>query len=750
MEIDIVNNLNPKYELFGYDINIIKEYITDISTDELLSTIPITTYEKNTLLYHFSNEKQKIGNIIQTDENITKFSLTIDINNSKKNDILNITINNEPLLLLDITQLSVEIGFNPFNYTLNNMDKVLNSKKIIDYCKQNKYDGYINLEPSNNNNCYIESIKNEQSYVCPIIYLLNYKKYGLYKTFILGQIDLYKKNGNKLDITDVYKLNTLLFCNISNLYEINNDIKVTPYINDGKIMLSYNEKNYDIKNAYKNKNIINILHLNYINLQDECNLEFNYSGLNNQEPFITNINNTDIISSNKIINTVSDKLMTTIINEFAIKNDINPILLNNYDMITKIPIYTALMNNINQMKSINDLKKIFIFLEKYIVQNINNNYLQSVDEYKSTIQFINLQYINTTYNYLINKIMGEITNKPLNDMITIIRDYNYDKKNKIYKFYNADILYIMICHDYYNNHKKLYDGLFEDISTYKHQPIIKLKFIKFISKLDYNDYYNQRIHIITNDIYNYYKNFIVGNILLINLEDFMKINEIYEYIKFFATKNNINISILLYYDQILKLPIMKNFKKENIYDMSLEEFIHDINRLKLYILIIKYATTLADYYKLKLTNKQVLNFLTTNVEKYISTIDLSNDHENYYNFLINDINDDILRFLINNNNNDVMIDYIYDLFKLTLDNKNAILQLVKNKNLYILFINYLQGNMTKEELKNIIYFTPDEENIDEENPKKSNKINKEEKETSKSKRNIKKQTSDSETEELED
>jgi hypothetical protein len=189
------------------------------------------------------------------------------------------------------------------------------------------------------------------------------------------------------------------------------------------------------------------------------------------------------------------------------------------------------------------------------------------------------------------------------------------------------------------------------------------------------------------------------------LEEFMRMNEIYSFIYYFAEKYSVNVSLLLYYNQILLLPMMKNYDVQNIYNMTTEEFISDMNRLKIYIYLVKYVTSVADYYKLDVNKKDVKDFLNNNIEKYLAlNMDILGDDIDYYKFLRDPIEEDIIRYIININTNDAMIDYLYTMFQLPLDNKNAVKQLVKNKNLYKLFISYLQGNITKNELKNIIYF----------------------------------------------
>lgn len=718
IDIDTYNNLNPKYQLLSYDMNLVKKSVNNLSNDELLSLIPTTNIDKNTLLYTIVNEEQTIGDKITTDNNTVKCSYNINFDTNVGNT-LGILVNTSELKLLDVTQLSVEIGFNPLHYIFNGNEEKIDDDILFDYCKKKKYDGYIQLEEGAGNNCYIQFKNDKQSTLCPMVYLINYKNLGIRKTLLLGKIDLYKKNGNKLDIDDIYSLHTLLFCNISNLYEINNDIKVTPIISEGKIILTYNNKDYDInqtyeKNkeydivgAYNNKNILNILHLNYINLQDACELEFDYPIIEYQP--ITK-QNVDIYSSNKINTIVSNDLLDKAIRYFSEQNNINAVLMNNYAIIGQIPGYESLISSINNAESLDKLKKIFMRLEEVIVQHINNNYLASPDGYKSTVNFINIQYIKTTYYYVVSKVIAQITSKPIEDIVSIIRNDVYDKKNKIYKFFNVDILLIQIGYDHYYNHKKLYQGLFDDIATYRETPFVKLKFFKLLNKLDDNEYYSNFIQMITNGIYDYYKDFLLGKITLEELEKFMNMKELYDFIFYYAGKYNINSSLLLYYDQIVALPIMQKFTVKNIYTMTAEDFFNDVNRLKLYILITKYVNTLIDYYKLNVDKKDVVTFFTENVEKYLEIVMdeiNTNNNVNYYDFLVGNINNDILRYIINMNTNDVMIDYLYTMFNIPMENKNAAKQLVRNKNLYNIFINYLQGNITRNELKNMIYFKGD-------------------------------------------
>src|SRR5688572_29397824 len=117
-----IGNLNPRYTLLSYDINLMKNIIKSIDTEELLSTCPHTTIPIDTLFYHFDDENYEINKTPQFTDNHYYFNFIGQYNLIKNKDIsmCQVLWNRKELKLLDLSLISIELGFNPTMYYYKN------------------------------------------------------------------------------------------------------------------------------------------------------------------------------------------------------------------------------------------------------------------------------------------------------------------------------------------------------------------------------------------------------------------------------------------------------------------------------------------------------------------------------------------------------------------------------------------------------------------------------------------------------
>lgn len=765
------DNLNKQYALLGYNIDIVKDVIVKMTDNKLLSMLPTTTIPKNTLFHYYDKlsksdidkltlnlgEKQ----IVNEEETILPYHYQYtNVTNKQNVDI--ILFNDKSLKLLDVTQISIELGFNPLYFYFNNILYKTDEDVIYDYCKHKKLDGYINLnEPlsyvDTNNNCPLFVHHNDITTLCPTIYLLNYKNYGVTNLNTLGVINLLTKNKSYLDIHQVNKLYNQLFCNISNLIEIISDVKTSPNINNHILSFIHDNQEYDFTKIYKNKNILDSLQVDYSNLNDFCEFDCCGQDMNEIKNLNLPINKVDIFVDYPINTNKSADLFKNILNVVSQKHDINDFLLNNYEEIAKIQDYHNLLIYINQAKSIEDIKRIIGDLEKHIVNKIYTNYKASNKGYKGNINFINLQYIPITYKYLINKIMGELEQLDIQEVINIIKN---DNNKNINKYFNIDTFFIDIAYHLYNKPSKLVQDLLNDITTYKNGPIINLSYLKTIIKLDDNDELKNKLKQINLEIYDVYKSFIKGDILFDVLYQFLDVDTIYNYLLSFANKNNLNISLVMYYYDISKQKDMDDYNLQTLKTLkNVDEFEEQLNNIKTFIIVNRTLQVLVKQLNLNPDKPQVKNFLMVNIERiidqYLNNInsDLSQfvtNNESQFNVLFNeDLNvNNIYQELLNYNTNEVMLDYIYKQLKVELINKNKILKLVKNKNLFDIYLQYLRNEVTKSDLEKAVFVNLKEEIINEKEVKPTEKSTKQQRLGSPRRSHKRKNSEEEHTEEM--
>lgn len=728
MEIELNSNLHPKYKLIGNDINIMKRSVSNITARELLRLIPEITINKNALFYHngrLSDKDDVIGSIPKTKNDMVKYTFDIDLAENKK-DVTHIYYNKSEIKVLDFTQIAATLGFNVLHFMIDGDLFNIEEKVLYDYCKRYNLDGYITLEAHRRYaNCYTQINYINNTSVCPAVYLVNIKDHGIDHLILMGLIHLDRKK--ELTYDELLTLNNLLFCNLNNLFNVTISIKTEPIIDHNlyhTIHFIYNDKEYDLNAVYKNKGVLPILDLNYKNLDDVCAFQFYDTIVEEDYNNITD-NKYDIVTDKKINTTVADKLINTIFEELSQTYDIDPFLMNNYTSIGEIEGYEQIVEYVENSPSIEDIKSMFTRLEKNIFDRVKIAYGKSdLDQ--------NLYYLQSTYNYITRKVVDAIFKNSIEDVINILNGVDLKKYNFM-KFFKVDLIIIDIGYHKYKTYKILYQGLLDDITVYKKTSSIDLELIKYLSTLIDNNIYGNLKKEVYGSIYDVYKQFLKDAVSFGDLYRFLHVDDIYNFIYYFANNNDIPLTLLIQYNDIIRLPMLKNYPK-SYQNMNLDEFKEYLDRLSTHIITAKIVESVGDSLGVDIALNNVKKFIEYNVEKYLETqIDdpdsafntIKNDiNFDYYNFIMNDLSiNDVLGYIEDINKNDDMVDYIYKYLKLPIQNKDKIVRLLENKNLYNVFINHLQGDITNNELKKMVYFSFEEEKKNKRDKEKTTRRN---------------------------
>jgi hypothetical protein len=511
------------------------------------------------------------------------------------------------------------------------------------------------------------------------------------------------------------------------LIEITDQIKTTPVVDKGEsgsFILSFD--NYDFSKIYSNKNLLDILSIDYTDVSNQCEFDF-YS--NDQMEIPTELPS-DLLTQPEIVlpyqlkSYKSNDLFKVVFQNIAETNNINPYFYLNYKEIAKLPNYENVINLIENAATFDEIKQIVTKLENHIIYDIHERCKLSKHGYKCNINFINLQYITTTYNYLKNKIMNYIEQGDVIDILTL---YN---KN-VNKYFNVDTFFIDITYHKYNKPKLLYQDLLKDVTQYKASASIDVNFLKLILKI--NNLTLTNLHDLYLNIYNYYKAFLIGDILLGELHQFLQIDEIYNLFVYTAEQFNINTSLIIHYTDIINYKNMSNFDNKlndikNVTDLQLY-----MTQLKSYILMLKLTQSLAEYLNLNTGIDKVSQFLTINVEKFISVkLDeqghyyqlMNNNQVNFYSFLTQFYDTtELYNFIVYNNNNSTMLPFIYNYLDIPLKNEEDILKLVRHKKLLDVYLEFLRNDINLSNLKKAIHV-----NLSVKNVTKRKKEDKEEEE----------------------
>jgi hypothetical protein len=725
-----MNNLNREYSLLNYNISVMKDIIKNMNDTTILDLCPITKYDSYNLLYQplkINSYKEAVVQIGQTpDIDKDDFPIVKYTNNflsdytiiDKKFNSYNILYTTKILKLLDVRKLSVELGFNPLYFNYNNNLYEINEDVIVKYCKTNKLDGYINLNmitktrDTSTNECFNYIVNYKNKHICPTVYLLNYKTYGVVNLKSIGIINI-TKNNNYLTQNDIKKLYNVLFCNISEILSTEYDIVIHPKIKDNVLSFTDNQnKQYNFDTIYDDTNIANINYLTVANLNDVCN--YNYFEQQNIEiensfTILPNINDLEIYTEIILNSNDSKKIFSYVLKKIASKYNINQFLYTNVDVISTIVEYSKLFEYITSASNINEIQKIINELEKNIIYNLYIYYQKSKNGYKATLNLINLMYLENSNHHLTVNIINLLENNK-DDITTILTGKKSIKK--INNYFNTDLFNIDICYNKYNTSKKLYQQLLYDITKYQKIPIINLEYVKYISNLTHADKYNDIKKIILLNIYNNYKRFLNGELIFSELYEILKINDIYNILFEFATEYNFNISLILRYYEFSEQYDNKDYNIQVIKNLTIEEFQDHITNFKKYILITKILDETAAYYNLDSNKENVKSFLSYNIEKNIdnklnsstdeiSTI-ISNNQTDFYNIIHNKLN--IIPFISElkaYNTNKIMLEYIYNYLDMdiTAADETIILKLISNKNLFDIYIQYLKSEISKDNLK---------------------------------------------------
>ncbi len=739
-------NLNQKYITTLYNVDLMKKTVQDMDIKVLLKTCPIVTLKKNALFYHTTsdteNYKEKLNKKPTYDDKMTLYYFNFlnhyqkIIHDQEKN--CEILWNTESLKLLDLTKTSVQLGFNPTQYKL---DELHNTSKttLYNYCKKNKLDGVITFNIDNIQKEYIDSnfhyIDGDNIYpLFPVVYLTSFEEYGNHKLNHMGLINLQKGTKSFISYQEASKLLNLFFCDIVKLIKYGHKIDVDIefiYTHYADRLILKGEEKYDIGFIFEIKSyLLDLLLVNNSNLNDQCSVSYPTHIEMNELTVTSSIDNVEITYDIEL-DEYNDEIFNLILHDIAIKNDIKPFIYTHYTELDKIDYlnsYTFELIN-EHYDSINDIKRLIDNIEKKIISKLNFYYKSADKGFKSNVNFINLEYIPSTYNYIKNKIMNELENKE--NAMEVIKGNEFDKN--IVKFFNVNKLYHSITNNKYNKTKLLYQDLLNDLAAYKGLPEINLEYMTLIANLSnaedkksYQDY----IKYVKLNIYDIYKKYIAGEMMFYELYDFIGIDRFYEFINNFGSINNIDNNILINYNTIIKQKGMNKYKIEVLLkelektDLTdIEYFIEKINTLKIHIIVTNLYDILMNYYNLP-EEEEISDFIKKQVEKIIN-IDL-------------DKNDSVIREILSGkkinplyfislfesiNKNDTMIDMIYEVLDktLSLKNKKKILNLIGDKNLLKVYMSYLINDITKKELSNVVFLSLIEKENKEKKSEKSKK-----------------------------
>lgn len=726
MENSVVN-LNPKYMMTLYDIDMVKKTIGNMDIKELLNKCPTIRLHKNTLFYHPTkmnepeNYASNLGKAPESDQDMTLYYFNF-LNHyqqmiKNKQTEVEIMFNTGDLKLLDLTWITVELGFNP----IMNRENEVSKKILYNYCKKYKLDGIISFDL----NVEKENIQSNFNYIdvetypiSPIVYLTSFTDYGINRLKKLGLIGL-----KKVSFDEAYKLHNLLFCNIKQIvkigYKVDVNLDVTIKKNSYNVVLETDEpKNLDYIINVKNKYLLDLLILNNVNLSDQCDFQLPVEKLMDELVIYPDIKNVEI-TYNIEIDSSNDDFFNMILNEIAINNSINPFAYIHYDKLQEVDYLKNYdYDLINAYyDTMDDIKRLIKNIEKLIISRMNLFYKKSPKGSKSNVNFVNIEYIPDTYNYINNKIMDELEKLPIDEALNLIKGDEFHKN--ITKYFNVFKLYHSITSVKYDKPKKLYQSLLNDLTTYKNLPTINLSWIKLLSELSDSESQHtvtQDIKNVKSKIYDVYKNYMTGEVMFFELYNFLGIDNLIKYMINFAKDNNLNTSLIVYYDQITKEMnkysidyLRKGLKNTDLTDV---EFLNQwMEKLKTRIIITKLYDFMINHYKLDNHNDEVNKYIKDEIEKLIN-IDLDTD-DSYIRKLLN--TDDwvnpnfnfiyFIRLFESEYTNEKMLKNIYNVLDITLTDKNRrkLLLLVENKNLLKLYLRYLNQDISKKELENNVF-----------------------------------------------
>lgn len=734
-----IPNLNPRRALISNFDNF-EKILKNANIDILLDMYPRTYLPLQTILYHFDNDIEKgfeklgknQGLFPDYKDNLIEFDFNYYNVNTK---YIHVLYNSEEIKVLDCTFIAAELGFNPISFS---------NKEMMNYCKQNKLDGFINLKESVNTSstCY--------SNMCPVLYLLN-RKYSddkeiLSKVKMLGMIDTITPKQKKLNLKDINKLLNLLFCRVYQIIEkregeFNFDIYGNLY---GNMIVSTKNLNLVYYQDY-----YKLLNLDHTNLKNPCVIDYIKEEIQPEQTDLSilttnkNIHKTDQdffdSDENDMEFYLSDKIYDYAFTKLAKKLNVNPYIYSHYHLFSQFPQYKTytidLLNNYT-------IQTIISHLELQIFNDLYTHYKffrkGDVAINKVNINSVNIQYIFSTKSFLIKKIFTIFSRKKWDEVISILMLKHIDKG--INNLFNADHFYHTIVNEKYTKARFLYDDLVKDIIQYQRQqninlPTIDYNFLKQLLKISKNLPLQEYLSKMLLTIYDKYKEFITNkdkNLMFVDMYAFLAVDDIAAFFMDVAKHLNQSPSLINHYVDITNMDPFKNYKTIKIEGEPTAGLINWFNDLKISILTFIFTNQLATYYKLDKGK-----FLTMIVEQLIKQQQFQDSLDDvnidWYDFLINpnfDINS-VINIINQIYNNNIMLPYIYEELKIHLSPSRTIevLDKVRNDNLFEIYIDYLNGDITLDKLKQIIYV---EEEHTEEDEGKKNKKKKKKKSKSKS------------------
>ena len=780
-------NLNPRYILLSYDIDMVKDEVKKIKKeDTFLDACPQLTVDKNTLFYDTVKLKSYDDNMINisplydADEDVSVYFTTIlpdyDDVKSNKNTDLRVLWNEKDLKFLDLSVLSVELGIN--------VD--VSEKTLVKYCKANNLDGYIDLTESPLLDGCFHNIPEKDS-VCPAFHFINrgiidetkkkkkeaIKNYKKKNLKVLSLINL-KKKSKYIDVSDVNKLISMLLCKIKQL------TKLTPafkhHLLSTQLMLRDKKQGeHDLSIVFENMTgTFGLLMLNYINLYDTCvvneiniNINININNIN-----INDINNTNIIDiehrttipdiknleifSFKNIHTnlfkpsfntfthynfKADKPTPTYISEYVfdviLKNiasisDIIPFVFLNFQNLHHIPGYEqfTLLWLSQHTTTFQRTKTIMREIGKKIINQLIYNYRQTEKgRYRGNISFINLEYIPSTFDFIMSKILNQMNTYNFNIAAAVINDGEEYKTHETHvgsaryksltQYFNASNVYHTIISEKYKNVKVLYQDLLNDFTNYKKYSSLNIKFLSWVVKLN-NENINDFLQPILVNLYKVYENYITdANITYSQLYDYLQIDMILQYYYDLAQQEGINGLLLLQFYDISIMDGYDAFKLVNIKKTGkisdIDDLIAIMDKLKTTILLNTVMRATATFYKMDITSEDTKKFLLYMCELFIKHNLEQNNSElrsimqnsafNWKEFLDNfNATPEFIESFETVANNNEMIGYIYNFLDMKLNNdlQKQLVYVLRHRNLLLLFVHYLNHDIDKDELKNVV------------------------------------------------
>ncbi len=726
-------NLNPRYVMLNYDIHLMKNTIKNIDIDSILKTCPQINLSKDTLFYHFNDEDYEINKKVNLKEYY--FNFIGLYNHFKNNTYCHMLYNHDDLKLLDLTSISIELGFNPTMFYTDELNN--KSKTIMNYCKDNQLDGYITYNIKNViNEAYEENTVTyvpDKTPLYPTIYLNK-------KLNILSNIKL-KKADKIMKKSELIKLHNDVFCILINLLKNNLDDESIVDVDIESTFLSKTIQLYaDIKYSLTEffelipSHLISLLKIDLSNLSDDCGFEF-YTDVILDAPNINEQLKADIIIDINIENDQSNNLFDIALKLIAEKLNLTPFIYVYYNRLNKLPFLSQYTLDYIKDKKLDDMRVIYGDMEKLIMNELYMNYRKTVKGARANINFINLEYVKTTYEYIKSHIMNILMNLDYDQAINIING-KIDKS--ITHYFNVDYVYHHIVRDKYEKPSKLYQDLLYDVAKYKNLPMINLKYLKIISNLSDNESalaLNNFINKVELEIYNFYKQYIAGEKLFVDLYQFLGIDAILNYLQTFAYNNQLNKSLVMAYTDVSLISQMENYNVNEFYKEMKEEHESDIDfykskleSMKSKIIMVKFLNILSNIFNLSIKDEDTRKYLIYMIERILETLDINKIYMNldmdWYSMAkiyTDEQNKELYELFINQNTNEKLLEYIYQYFNQTLVNKNKILQYIRNKNLLEIWINYLNKEISTEILSNIVLIDYSKElsvkNEDENNKK---------------------------------